>query len=401
MSLSASQSHAADLNNAHISPAQTASSSSPPPFAVSLNRTPVTVTATNSFPTPASSVCGRAANINSMDEGDELPETMDMIASRASPGYDDSNHHHYDRHQHHDNGLDKRIDGYINGRDPNFYHHDPHQVRQPTNHDRQDSSTRQSPKLAHGQSSGINSPAPFTPEFGKAFHLCKRNYQPVGPNVSIDLISLYGLGPVARTVGRNDLITGEKINRLRKSYEGKIKPLGLSGRNKPVRHMPGEPGGLLGLMALPEEEWQNQKVFGKDIRVPEPDSARHKLLLRATKCEPGPLPNAAYWEDLLGHEKGGKADRLGDHLRRSVSVVDGSRRDNNASPVSAFNSAAPSPSFPQSEYASNRPKRTGKKRSYQDNSFSGYGEGFIDDDADGDSAYDDESAKGKKRRRKV
>lgn len=142
--------------------------------------------------------------------------------------------------------------------------------------------------------------------------------------------------------------------------------------------------------------------------MPEQDSAQHRTLLRATKCEPGFLPQASMWEDLLSQDKSGKLEpRSGaDNLRRSVSVTDGLGGGNGGAAASrgngtpsATNSAAPSPTLAQSEYASNRPKRSGKKRSYHDNTFTGYGEGYVDDDVDNDSAYDDDGKK--KKRRKV
>ncbi|EDN02927.1 predicted protein [Histoplasma mississippiense (nom. inval.)] len=135
-------------------------------------------------------------------------------------------------------------------------------------------------------------------DIGTAFHLCKSSYTVSGPNPSLDLVSLYGLGPVASSVARTDPVTGEKINRLRKSYEGKIKGLGLAGRNKPVKAEPGTPGGLKYLTLWPEEEWQNQKVYGKDIKVAEPDSSFFKQQLKAMKMEPGSLPNHEFWEML-------------------------------------------------------------------------------------------------------
>jgi hypothetical protein len=52
----------------------------------------------------------------------------------------------------------------------------------------------------------------------------------------------------------------------------------------------------------------------------------------------------------------------------------------------------------------NRPKRNGKKRSYGDSSFEGYGEGYPDDDGGVDTGYstgDGDMLSGQKRRKKV
>lgn len=208
---------------------------------------------------------------------------------------------------------------------------------------------------------------------------------------------------MAASVARTDPVTGEKINRLRKSYEGKLKGLGLAGRNKPVRHEPGAPGGLRQMTMWPEEEWHNQKVFGKEIKVAEPDSAMLKLQMRAMRMEAGTVPNHEYWEDALGHEKSSKQGGTpGDTgMRKSIGPGAGNSRQpgqSNGTPR-----AAPTPQSPENS----RPKRAGKKRSYNDSSFAGYGEGYADDDdvdLDAGSYSNSEEgsrASGKKKRKKV
>lgn len=215
-------------------------------------------------------------------------------------------------------------------------------------------------------------------------------YTMTGPDPRLDLISLYGLGPIAKSVARTDPVTGEKINRLRKSYEGKLKGLGLAGRNKPVKHEPGTPGGLREMTMWPEEEWRNQKVFGKEIKVAEIDSALHKLQTRAMKMEPGPVPNNEYWEDVLGHEKPSKHVSAGKE-KAAVSA-----------------STPRPPSQPNGAPAVAEPERTrpsrGRKRRYDDNSYVGYGEGYADDDPDDAAFYsngEDGGKVGKKRQKKV
>lgn len=219
-----------------------------------------------------------------------------------------------------------------------------------------------------------------------------------GPNPSLDLVSLYGLGPVAASVARTDPITGEKINRLRKSYEGKIKGLGLAGRNKPVKVEPGTPGSLRHLTMWPEEEWQNQNVYGKGIKTATPGSDFYQLQMKAMKLEPGRLPNNEFWEDALGHEKQPK----GVNAEPSKKTVGAGISNRPTNPTNQSNGIAPTPGTPAGE--SSRPKRTGKKRSYNDSSFAGYGEGFPDDDVDLESGFNSEESgrtSGKKKRKKV
>jgi hypothetical protein len=209
-----------------------------------------------------------------------------------------------------------------------------------------------------------------------------------GPDPSYDLVSLYGLGPVAKSVARIDPVTGEKINRLRKSYEGKLKGLGLAGRNKPVKHDSETPGGLRQMTMWPEEEWQNQKVFGKQIKVADMDSALQNLQLKAMKMEPGMVPNNDYWEDVLGHEKQSKHAGSGDVSKKTAAPSNGVRVP-----------SQPNGTSEAAEPERNRPSR-GRKRHYDDSSFVGYGEGYADDDDDG-AFYSNSEGIGKKKRKKV
>ena len=185
-------------------------------------------------------------------------------------------------------------------------------------------------------------------------------------------------------MARIDPITGEKINRLRKSYEGKLKGLGLAGRNKPVKHEPSAPGGLIQLTMWPEEEWQNQKVTGKEIKVAEVDSTLHDLQMRAMKMEPGPVPNNDFWEDVLGHEKLSK-HHAGDAGGKKMS----------ASRAAQLNGGAVVPEIVEQQPERTRASR-GRKRNYDDNSFVGYGEGYADD-----TFFSDSEGAGKRKRKKV
>jgi hypothetical protein len=209
-----------------------------------------------------------------------------------------------------------------------------------------------------------------------------------GPDPSVDLVSLYGLGPIAHSVARMDPVTGEKINRLRKSYEGKLKGLGLAGRNKPLKQEIGAPGSLRYMTLWPEEEWQNQKVHGKAIKVSDMDSALHNLQSRAMQMEPGPIPNNDFWEDILGHEKPVKNPAAGETGKKAA-----------PGPAAGRPSTQSYAASPRSQEAERpRPSR-GRKRHYDDNSFAGYGEGFVDDDDD-PGFYSNGEGTGKKKRKK-
>ena len=76
------------------------------------------------------------------------------------------------------------------------------------------------------------------------------------PHPTQDLFQLYGLEPLANSVRRKDPVTGEKINKLRKSYESKIKE--FAGKNKPVVNE----GEFFHLLNWPDEEWANTRNDG-------------------------------------------------------------------------------------------------------------------------------------------
>ncbi|CAK43896.1 uncharacterized protein BO96DRAFT_421703 [Aspergillus niger CBS 101883] len=382
MSVSA-QNYATNFVSSQASPnqatSQSATLSSPPssaPMSTQASQQPTVGTA-NSFPTPASSVSGHFPGATSFDDpentdkpmGSTVPDTGAQTANMNAAAIQQAEHRRTD-HDRHTEGIKMEVgvrDFAVNhGGDA-----------MDIDSEAPASSSRSEPSLESLQKN-----------FSSAFHVCKSSHIATGPDPSLDLISLYGLGPVAKSVARMDPVTGEKINRLRKSYEGKLKGLGLAGRNKPVKTEPGAPGSLRHMTMWPEEEWQNQKVFGKEIKVADMDSALHSLQMRAMKMEPGTVPNNEYWEDVLGHEKPSK-HAGGDASKKGVAPPPNGVRipQPNGTPA------------PVSDQERSRPSR-GRKRHYDDNSFVGYGEGYADDDDDG-AFYSNSEGMGKKKRKKV
>ncbi|GAA81902.1 hypothetical protein AKAW_00017 [Aspergillus luchuensis IFO 4308] len=382
MSVSA-QNYATNFVSSQASPnqatSQSATLSSPPssaPMSTQASQQPTVGTA-NSFPTPASSVSGHFPGATSFDDsehtdksmGSAAPDTGAQAANMNAAAIQQAEHRRTD-HDRHTEGINMEVGvrdfAANNGGDA-----------MDIDSEAPASSSRSEPSLESLQKN-----------FSSAFHVCKSSHIATGPDPSLDLISLYGLGPVAKSVARMDPVTGEKINRLRKSYEGKLKGLGLAGRNKPVKTEPGAPGSLRHMTMWPEEEWQNQKVFGKEIKVADMDSALHNLQMRAMKMEPGTVPNNEYWEDVLGHEKPSK-HAGGDASKKGV-----------APPPNGVRISQPNGTpAPVSDQERARPSR-GRKRHYDDNSFVGYGEGYADDDDDG-AFYSNSEGMGKKKRKKV
>ena len=187
-----------------------------------------------------------------------------------------------------------------------------------------------------------------------------------------------GLDPLAATVARTNPLTGEKINKMRKSYEGQIKTLGLAGKNKSIKHEEAVASGAKGMMSLaeisqwPEEEWQNQKVHGKNVQQGLSEAIKGKLE-SAFQLLPGPVPEGNRWEDILGISDRPNPNTAAGKPRKDAKV-NGKAVEN-----------APAPVGPTTNGATGEPiraRRNTKKRRYDDGSFEGYGEGFVDDEMD-------------------
>lgn len=209
------------------------------------------------------------------------------------------------------------------------------------------------------------------------------------PHGSQNLFELYGLNALARSVARNDPITGEKINKLRKSYEGHIKALQIAGKPKAIKLE----GKLAGPMQIPDQEYQLLMVQGKEIRhalnpqetrlAPDFDSLLNSALGGITSG-PLPTPDTAKYRAYLGADEAVKA-KAGPEaaLHRIV-------------PSAA---ATPNPHTPAGGPRASRPERAGSKRQYTDVSFQGYGEGFVDDYAESTGGEDNAQGGMAKKRR--
>ncbi|KAF2472150.1 Rox3-domain-containing protein [Lindgomyces ingoldianus] len=188
------------------------------------------------------------------------------------------------------------------------------------------------------------------------------------PHGSQNLFELYGLNDIASTVARTDPRTGEKINKLRKSYEGHIKALQIAGRPKAVKME----GALIGPLLYTDSDFDAARVAGREIKNALNDdesglSKDFETLLNGALAgmAPGPLPNPdnARYKAYLGTDEAKPKPVFEGQLSRGLPP----------NPGTPF-SSAPSPA-PRSV----RPERSGAKRSYQDTSFVGYSEGFADD----------------------
>lgn len=211
------------------------------------------------------------------------------------------------------------------------------------------------------------------------------------PDVQSNLLTIYGLGGLHRSVARLDPNTGEKINKLRKSYEGQIKQFQLAGRNKPDK-VDRDNGGMtmrqaignfdsetFGIIHQSDEEW-NAEHAQRKIGMTEDFKAK---LRKAVQMQPGRVRNEQKWDDVLGHDKARPAAPT-----PAVAAQSGHLRPNGVARTVG-----------QSAADLKRQTR-GKKRSYGDESFIGYGEGYSEpEDVDPDGEYGSDDGNRKKRRK--
>ena len=184
-------------------------------------------------------------------------------------------------------------------------------------------------------------------------------------------------------------MTGDKANRLRKSYEGQIKKFGLAGRNSSVtcervKHPAdqAEPGPLRKAIGSEWRGLQSDDDWKKNHPTPEIkiDEALRLKLRKALQIQPGTIRNPEVWDEYLGH----------DRARQNVAPP----------PVTAPQQRLTNGAMPPRPREVGEVKRAtrGKKRSYDDDSFVGYGDGYSDIEDAG--ARDDEDDGGSRRKRR-
>jgi hypothetical protein len=226
------------------------------------------------------------------------------------------------------------------------------------------------------------------------------------PHASQDLIQLFRLTDIADSVRRVDPRTGEKINKIRKSYEGKAKDLRLAGRNKAVS-APGQ--WIPNLLMVPDDDYHATRVLGKEMEKGLDDAFAAKLA-RAMSLVPGKLPDreAEQWRHILATDDPVPRPPPKPALAAPsvVPTAIAEQKQQAAAKVAAMAGASAATAAASSAAAATaaaatkamRPERHGTKRSYSDASFVGYGEGFEDDETDSDGRS---LASVRRKRRKV
>lgn len=128
----------------------------------------------------------------------------------------------------------------------------------------------------------------------------------------------------------------------------------------------------------PEEQWNAEHATAKIGVTPD---FRAKLK-QAMQMQPGTVRNNAHWEDILGFDK------------PKPGVLPTQQKSHPPTPAHVPNGIPRQPAPPTAEA---KRQTRGKKRSYGDDSFVGYGEGFSDQD----DGVDGEDYGGQRKRKKV
>lgn len=199
---------------------------------------------------------------------------------------------------------------------------------------------------------------------------------PPRPHATQNFIELYGLQGIQASVARRDA-AGNKINKLRKSYENKVKNLGLEGRSKAQV-------GNAALQGLVDPGWDMDVGNGMttwDARSSELPLSGLKIdeflsgLDGALTLAPGHLPAKEHdhWKSILALESSGAKTTPSLEPSKSLHISPGALHTR---PESVFAARSSAPASPGNLV---RPERAGKKRRYDESSYTGYHEGYDDD----------------------
>ncbi|KAI1096776.1 Rox3-domain-containing protein [Rostrohypoxylon terebratum] len=225
-------------------------------------------------------------------------------------------------------------------------------------------------------------------DVGEKYLLRSTPYPASYPPLSEDLFMMFDLTGIAADVARTKP-NGEK-NALRKTYKGHIRTLGLSGHFDAVKKDSNLPDTLSQMSAVPEDSWFSLEIQGREIEKGLSQISQAQIS-RATTMARGIIPKASWDSSVLGE--------LAPNTQPKKAVNDQSARPTAPStPTASALGITPKPNKPLTPQV-DRARRLGKKRSYQDSSFEGYGEGYGDEDAGGYSTGDGDDRSKLKRRK--
>lgn len=251
------------------------------------------------------------------------------------------------------------------------------QQHRQSNHNRQ-------PRLEFSERGGLKAAEGIIGD--QLFRVAQSMCQIAKPHPSQNLFDLYSLNKLAGSVARTNPETGEKINKLRKSYEGHIKQLQIAGKPKAVKME----RVFSNLVLFPEEEWNAQQGGKEPWRALSGDGA-------ALNADFSSLLDQAFEGMAPGTLPSGDANRYKTYIGTDDAIRP-KPQDGPAHRATPMASAAPTPGNSAANRGASRPERPGAKRQYTDAAFQGYGEGYGDDFG-ADSTGGEDNAGGNKRRK--
>ena len=215
---------------------------------------------------------------------------------------------------------------------------------------------------------------------------CVAHYR-AGPDIKFDLFKMYGLGELAGSVARYiPGPNGPKKNGIRKTYKGYIKKLQITGNFDVDKKEFGDEETLYTMVTKPQEIWEQEIGVGMDIEHGLSEKVLASLS-KATMLLRGPIKKDLWNPSVLGEL----------NTASTPATV--------GTPSTKQSAPNPTASRPSKSEGGGRAKRTGNKRRYNETSFEGYGEGFVDDEADGNYSAgeedDDDRGGARKKAKKV
>jgi len=204
-------------------------------------------------------------------------------------------------------------------------------------------------------------------------------------DINQNLLGKYGLHDLLARCARQDPDTGEKINKLRSSYAGQIKDAQLPGRNDHPRVIREEeqPSKLRTMATIPDDEFPPRQAERKVGDL----SGLQGLLKSAMHLEPGNMNKQTMqeWDLILGHEP--QKPVKPQQQQPAYAPSQQSRVPNGVRPAQPL--TAPQP---------DKMRTRGKKRSYGDTAYVGYGDGLseVEDEQDRSDDYVDHRSKKRK-----
>jgi len=198
-------------------------------------------------------------------------------------------------------------------------------------------------------------------DVGEKYLVCKTPITRARPDLRQDMFTLYKLEDIAKSIARTNP-DGSKGVKLRKTYKNHIKDHGLSGSFDSVKREMDAPDTLFAMMIAPEEEWNMQYRRGREV-----EKGLSPVLPNITKAltmARGAIPKGSWNSSVLG-------ELLAPPAEPAKHLHSGNRTPHPQN--SAVSRTA--------KLEVQRPKRSGKKRTYNERDFEGYGEGYVDDDS--------------------